>query len=225
MTRGRAFARGDPGTTVPTMARDAVLFDRREAQSGIPAALAAAGLRALPARLPAGDYVLSDRLVVERKAGADLAASIKDRRLFEQVERLREAYPAVVLLVEGEPVHIAERSWQGALGRVLIAGVAILRTNDPRDSAAWLARLHRLEGKGASEARGRPRVRRPTEDLRRVAEDVLGCLPGISTVGARRLLDHFGSLAAVFAADEAQLRAVAGIGPVRAAQLARLFRA
>jgi ERCC4-type nuclease len=60
--------------------------------------------------------------------------------------------------------------------------------------------------------------------VRQVAEDVLRCLPGISTVGAGRLLDHFGSLAEVFAADEAQLRAVTGIGPVRAAELARLFR-
>ena len=57
------------------------------------------------------------------------------------------------------------------------------------------------------------------------AYDVLGCLPGVSTVGARRLLAHFGSLAAVFAADEPALRAVTGIGPVRAAALARLFRA
>jgi ERCC4-type nuclease len=178
----------------------------------------------VPARLPAGDYVVSDRLVVERKTGADLAASIKDRRLFEQIERLREAYAAVVLLVEGEPVHIARRSWEGALGRALVSGVGVLRTADAAESAAWLVRLHRLEGKGPSEARGRPRTRRPPEDLRRVAEDVLGCLPGISTVGAGRLLDHFGSLAATFAADEAQLRAVTGIGPVRAAELARLFR-
>ena len=57
-----------------------------------------------------------------------------------------------------------------------------------------------------------------------MAEDVLGCLPGVSTVGGRRLLDHFGSLRAIFAAEEAQVRAVSGIGPVRAAALARLFR-
>jgi ERCC4-type nuclease len=56
-----------------------------------------------------------------------------------------------------------------------------------------------------------------------VAEDVLACLPGISTVGARRLLAHFGSLAAVFAAGETELQGVPGIGPVRAAALARLF--
>lgn len=202
-----------------------MLYDHREERSGIPAALAAAGVAVAPAQLPAGDYVLSDRLVVERKTGADLAASIKDRRLFEQAERLTEAYDAVVLVVEGEPVHISERSWKGALGRVLVSGVAVLLTEDPPDTAGWLARLHRLEAKGPSEARGRPRARRPTDDHARVAEDVLGCLPGISTIGARRLLDHFGSLGAVFAAGEAELREVPGIGPVRAAALAAVFAA
>ena len=105
-----------------------------------------------PAQLPAGDYVVSDRLVVERKTGADLAASIKDRRLFEQIDRLRDAYSSVVLLVEGRPIHIAERSWKGALGRVLVAGAAVMHTRDRNDSAAWLLQLHRLEGKGPSEA-------------------------------------------------------------------------
>lgn len=201
----------------------AVLFDHGEVKSGIPAALEAAGLDVSAARLPAGDYLVSDRLVVERKTGADLAASIKDRRLFEQLDRLREAYASVVLLVEGQPVHIAEPSWKGALARVLTTGVSVLQTSSRQDSAAWLVRLHRLEGKGPSEPRGRPRTRRPTDDLRQTAEDVLGCLPGVSTVTARRLLAHFGSLAYVFAADEAELRAVAGIGPVRAARLAQLF--
>jgi hypothetical protein len=39
--------------------------------------------------------------------------------LFEQIDRLTDAYPAVVLIVEGDPVQIAEASWKGALARVL----------------------------------------------------------------------------------------------------------
>ena len=202
-----------------------MLFDHREIRSGIPDRLSRQGIEMTPAQLPVGDYVVSDRLVVERKTGADLAASVKDRRVFEQIERLREAYPAVVLMVEGAPVHISEQSWKGALARVLTGGAAVLTTKNAKDSAAWLERLHRLEEKGPSEARGRPKPRRPTDDCGRTAEDVLSCLPGISTVGARRLLGHFGSLAEIFAADEAALREVAGIGPKRAAALARLFSA
>jgi ERCC4-type nuclease len=201
-----------------------VVFDHREVRSGIPDALAAAGIELWPEQLPAGDYVISDRLVVERKAGGDLAASIKDRRLFEQIERLKESFEAVVLVVEGEPVHISEASWQGALARALASGASLLRTGNPSETATWLVRFHRLEGKPPSEVRGRPMPRRPTSDLADVAEDVLRCLPGVSSVGARRLLEHFGSLRAVFAADERALRAVAGIGPVRGAALERLFR-
>jgi len=200
-----------------------VLFDHREVRSGIPDALAAAGIELKPEQLPAGDYLISDRLVVERKTGADLAASIKDRRLFEQIARLKESFEAVVLVVEGEPVHISEASWQGALARALASGASLVRTEGPDDTARWLARFDRLEGKPPSEVRGRPLPRRPTSDLADVAEDVLRCLPGVSSVGARRLLEHFGSLRAVFSAGEPELREVAGIGPVRGAALARLF--
>lgn len=200
-----------------------MLYDHGEERSGVPELLRDAGLELRPARLPAGDYVLSDRVVVERKTGADLAASIKDRRLFEQVERLVAAYEAVVLVVEGEPIHIARGSWEGALGRVLLSGVAVMRTEGPEETAEWLVRLHALAGRPPSAARGIPRVRRPTEDRLRTAQDVLMCLPGISSVGAQRLLAHFGSLAAVFAADADALREVRGIGPVRATTLAALF--
>ena len=195
-----------------------ILYDHRENRSGIPDELHARGLALRAENLPAGDYVLSDRLIVERKTGSDLAASIKDRRVFEQAERLRAAYPAVVLLVEGRPIHISSASWKGALGRVLTMGVGVLQTSDPLDSADWIARLARQEEAPPSGARGSGRVRRDPE-----ASDILGCLPGISTVNARRLLDHFGSLKAVTAASEAELRAVRGIGPVKAAELFRLF--
>jgi uncharacterized protein YjbJ (UPF0337 family) len=134
-----------------------LLYDHREERSGIPRMLRAAGLDARAAQLPVGDYVLSDRVVVERKSGADLAASIKDRRLFEQIERLAEAYEAVVLVVEGAPIHIAQSSWKGALARVLLSGAAVVATDDARDTADWLERLARLEGGGPAETPGRSR--------------------------------------------------------------------
>jgi ERCC4-type nuclease len=116
-------------------------------RSGVPAILAAAGVPISAAQLAAGEYVLSDRLIVERETGADLAASIKSRRVFEQVTRHVEGYPSVVLLVEGDPVHISESSWRRAVGRALGAGVAVMRTADPADTAAWIERLYRLEAK------------------------------------------------------------------------------
>ncbi len=202
-----------------------LLFDHGERRSGVPAELERLGIDARATRLPAGDYVVSDRLVVERKGATDLAASIKDRRLFEQLARLADAYASVVLIIEGDPVHIHEAAWKGALGRALTLGASVLRSRDARETAEWLARLYRLESKPASAPRGTPRVRRPTHDDVQTAEDVLRCLPGISTVGAGRLLAHFGSLEGVFSARQEALLEVRGIGPIRARALDQLFHA
>jgi DNA excision repair protein ERCC-4 len=202
-----------------------LIFDHGERRSGIPAELERLRIDAQGTRLPAGDYIVSDRLVVERKGPTDLAASVKDRRLFEQLTRLADAYASVVLVVEGDPVHMHQAAWKGALGRALTLGASVLRTSDARDTAEWIVRLYRPESKPASEPRGLPRVRRPTDDDLQTAEDVLRCLPGISTVGASRLLAHFGSLERVFAARHQELLEVRGIGPVRARTLDRLFHA
>src|SRR3954463_1801430 len=115
-----------------------LLFDHGERRSGVPAELERLSVDVRGARLPAGDYVLSDRLVVERKGPADLAASIKDRRLFEQLARLADAYPSVVLIVEGDPVHMQRAAWQGALGRALTLGAGVLRTADVHETGEWL---------------------------------------------------------------------------------------
>jgi ERCC4-type nuclease len=197
-----------------------VLYDHREERSTIPGLLALEGLQPRGEQLPVGDYVLSERLAVERKTGADLIASIKDRRLWEQLDRLKAAYPAVVLIIEGRPAHFPAEGWKGALASALaMGGVSVLATRDVDETVEWLARLARREQRGPSQARG---AKRKSKDPDRLAESVLASLPGVSGKGAQRLLEHFGSLADVFAAGERELRAVPGIGPKRARELAAL---
>ncbi|WP_420846316.1 ERCC4 domain-containing protein [Nocardioides ferulae] len=99
-----------------------MLVDHRERGSGIPDALAAAGLDVQMADLPVGDYVLGAQLAVERKGPGDLGASIRDGRLFDQATRLQSAFPQAVLLVEGEPRFIAEDAWRGAVCRLVEDG-------------------------------------------------------------------------------------------------------
>jgi ERCC4-type nuclease len=53
---------------------------------------------------------------------------------------------------------------------------------------------------------------------------MLAAVPGISTVIARRLLDEFGSVAAVASADAGRLATVEGMGPRRVTALRRAVR-
>jgi hypothetical protein len=89
-----------------------VLYDHREDASGLPALLDEAGVPLRAAQLPVGDYVISERVCVERKAGSDLAASIRDGRLFEQVERLLQTRPSPVLM--SRTARAGSRAWPSA---------------------------------------------------------------------------------------------------------------
>jgi ERCC4-type nuclease len=55
------------------------------------------------------------------------------------------------------------------------------------------------------------------------AEALLASVPGISTSSARALLERFGSVAGVVAADPADWLTVPGIGPGRARALEETF--
>lgn len=197
-----------------------VLYDHRELRSTIPGLLALAGVPLEKRQLLVGDYILSERLIVERKSANDLVASIKDRRLWEQAERLKRAYPLVVLIIEGADKRFPEESWKGAVASVLTMGVSVLQTANDLETAEWIARLARRETKGPARARG---SKRKSGDADRLTEDVLASLPGISGRGAKRLLEHYGCLSKVFTATETELRTVTGIGPKRAKGLALLF--
>jgi DNA excision repair protein ERCC-4 len=195
------------------------LVDHRERASTIPKALVAAGLDVQLTDLPVGDYVLGPGLAVERKGSNDLAASIRDGRIFDQAVRLQSTFAQAVLLVEGQPRGIAEDAWRGALCRLVEDGFSVLHSLDAKDSAAWIIRL----AKRARRAGPTPQAEGPRRAPRHPsaqAEAMLSVVPGISTTMARSLLLSFGSVAAVAAAAPEGLRRHPGIGRVRAVRLA-----
>jgi DNA excision repair protein ERCC-4 len=196
-----------------------VLVDHRERGSSIPQALVAAGLDVHLTDLPVGDYVLGHGLAVERKGPTDLGASIRDGRIFDQAVRLQAAFPQAVLLIEGEPRHIAEDAWRGAVCRLVEDGFTVLHSLDAEDSAAWMVRLAKRARRTAPSVRTEGPRRAPRHPSAQ-AEVMLSVVPGISSSMARSLLTAFGSVEAVAAAAPAGLRGHPGIGRVRAARLA-----
>src|SRR5215217_1794689 len=118
-----------------------VLVDYRERGRSIPDALIAAGLDVQLTDLPVGDYVLGPGLAVERKGSADLGATIRDGRIFDQAVRLQSTFPQAVLMIEGEPRGIAEDAWRGSVCRLVEDGFTVLHSLDTEDSAAWIIRL------------------------------------------------------------------------------------
>lgn len=103
-------------------------------------------------------------------------------------------------------------------------GIALLRSGYQRDSALWIHRLA-IRCQEVEPAAARPAyAQRPRpQSGEETAEAVLASVPGISTSSARAVLDRFGSVAAVVAADQTEWLTVAGIGPERARALNETF--
>jgi ERCC4-type nuclease len=209
-----ALTRRHRGAAVET---GPVLVDHRERASAIPRALTTAGLEVQLTDLPVGDYVLGPGLAVERKSPADLGASVRDGRIFDQAVRLQSTFPQAVLLIEGRP-KMADDAWRGAVCRLVEDGFAVLHSLDAADSAAWIVRLAKRARRADATVHGAGPRRSPRHPSAQ-AEAMLSVVPGISTAMARSLLAAHGNVAAIAAAAPLGLRRHPGIGRVRASRL------
>jgi Fanconi anemia group M protein len=188
-----------------------------------------AGLLVEVGRLDAGDYLVDNRVLVERKTIADLASSIADGRLFTQAHRMAGGRLIPVLIIEGAvPQHgiagMTREAVQGAIISLALSfGVPSLRSRDLRDTAnllRFVADQIRRRSANAVQRHGyRPRGARK----RRLF--ILQGLPGIGPARAERLLDTFGSVESVFQAGQRDLAEVAGIGRATAAKIRSLVAA
>ena len=203
-----------------------VVIDQRELDSSIAKDLSTHdGVVTRLETLAVGDYVLSDRVAVERKSAADFVDSMldADRSLFEQVGELSRAYARPVVIVEGENLYgqrdIDPNAIRGALSALAVDfGVSVLRTEGETDTTELLATIARRE----QETRDREvsvHGEKTTKTRAEQQEYVVSSIADIGPITARSLLEHFGSVEAVMTADEEALIGVDGVGSVTAERI------
>jgi ERCC4-type nuclease len=194
-----------------------IIADDRERNCGVIAVLQNSGCCDLKIqRMPVGDYLIDERVLVERKTLPDLLTSIKDGRLFQQALRLVEAKPWCVIVLEGTAKDLAgsgmrREAVQGALITLsLYLGIALLRSTGPDETARLLIYIAR-QGRTFS-GNGPQRHGRLPRGKRRLQIYILQGFPGVGPQRAARLLDRFGTLDRVLTAEIEELCTVKGIG-------------
>jgi ERCC4-related helicase len=192
-----------------------VIADHREANSGVVAELSRLGVDVELAALPHGDYILSERVAVERKTVNDFASSIIDGRLFDQASTLKEAFERPLMVIEGfsPPARdVRPEALMGALGSLLVDyGLPIVWTRDSSETALLLASIARRE---QAEKKRLPRIRceRKPPSVRELQEYIVAGLPYVDSTLAKRLLRKFKTVEGVFTASAGELKSVEGIG-------------
>jgi Fanconi anemia group M protein len=123
-----------------------IIVDSREASSAakIVKGLIERGVNVKTETLEKGDYILSDQCAVERKTVHDFVYTLTRRYLFEQLFRLKEAYPKSLILLEGYlPIiykfsHIQPVAVWGAMFSLAKNGIALVNTTSYKETIDFL---------------------------------------------------------------------------------------
>jgi ERCC4-related helicase len=204
-----------------------MIADARELGAPVTRELAKLGVLIKSETLEVGDFVLSDRVVVERKSVEDFASSIIDGRLFNQAANLRDSYAKPIIVVEGGALtgsgRVRPEAMMGAYASILIDyGIPVIWTHEPAETAHLLFAIARREQ--IQETRS-PRImsaKKPTT-VERQQEFIISSLPNIDSSRAKRLLSHFHTVENVFTASKEELMAVSGIGEKISEEIKRVL--
>ena len=196
-----------------------VVADYREKDSGLVQTLAEMGVIVKLSNLNVGDYIVGD-IIIERKTVLDFIKSIMDKRLFNQLEKLKDKN--ALLILEGEEDLMAEAGLNPNYIRSIILavtlqyGIPIIRTQNFIDTANYLYILAKNLGKPQL-----IRVDRKMTDLNKIKVEVLKQIPGIGETLAKRLLRKFKNIKNIVLASKLELSNI--IGESNAEKIKKVF--
>ena len=209
-----------------------VYVDEREKSSRVPSLLSSMGVTVIYKALDVGDYIVSERIGIERKSANDFVKSIVDGRLFDQARRLREVFEKPVMIIEGslskalKAFNVRRSAVQGAyLALGIDMGIVIVFTRSEEESAEIIKRLaiREQEKQGGIKAIS---VRKPR--LSTVEEwqlYILQCFPHIGPKTARRILEILGSIQRFCNASPSELARIEGLSEKKASEIVQILRA
>jgi len=198
-----------------------IIVDNRERNAELLGHLSDLGVEMSFAQLPVGDYVLSDRMCVERKTVRDFEASVMNARLFDQMERLSGGFPKPILVLEGDEAEFLLQP-NVVLGTIVSIfsdyNVQVIRSNCASETSLILAKLAEREQK---KDKREPRIagsKRAFTDSQWQAL-ILASMPGVGPKLAKSLLARFRTVGNVAAASEKELMEVDKVGKKKARRI------
>ncbi|WP_231185959.1 DEAD/DEAH box helicase [Haladaptatus sp. DYF46] len=207
-----------------------IVADQRELDANIARDLSAReGVDVRLETLAVGDYVLSDRVAVERKSVSDFLDTLvgSDRSMFEQVGDINRHYARPVVIIEGDGLYeernIHPNAIRGAISSLAVDfGASVLRTEDEKDTTDLLEVIATREQE-VSEREISVHGDKHAKTLSEQQEYVVASIADIGPVTARALLSEFGTVQAVMTASKDDLMETEGVGEITADRIREII--
>lgn len=189
------------------------MIDYREANSSFCAHLRSLGHTLSLERLPVGDIIIGDRIIIERKTTRDLLDSLVDGRLLSQCRRLYYSATRPLLIIEGVDLFdtraVHPNAVQGVLSWITLdLGLSVMMTRSTLETALFISMTAKREEKFLKNIESNQQ-KKPSHE---------------SSLIKKPKKIHHGNLSnrwrrAEFRQTEKMLTSIEGIGPKTAAKL------
>ncbi|MBE8540049.1 ERCC4 domain-containing protein [Geoglobus acetivorans] len=210
--------------------RVTIFADSREMRSSVVKKLRDRGVKIEIKSLEVADYVLSERVAVERKTAEDFVNSlIGKERLFSQLINLKKSYQRPLLIIEGENLYgrrmVSPAAIRGAIASITVDfGIPVIFTRNEDETAEFLTAIAKRE----QEIKKREislHADKTKRSLREELEYVVSAIPDVGPVIAKNLLSHFRTLKNLANADVEELKKVPKVGDKTAEKIWSFFNA
>jgi len=203
--------------------------------------------------LEAGDYVVSDRCAISLKATPfDFCTSLSKGstakpHIFDEIERLKEAYERPVLIINGvmsfdfrqgksfayrkvtkegkefyarKDLHRHPASILGAIATIARQGVSVIRTSNENEAAQLIYRIAWQEQIGEKRPLRIQKAKKAGLTLAQRQKMIVESLAeGVGPALAEKLLEEFKTIRNIVNASEEDLKKVEGIGEEKAKRI------
>jgi len=204
-----------------------VVCDNRETASPIVRKLSLMGVNLELEQLDVADYIISNRVGIERKSGQDFNDSIKDGRLFKELIDLNNNFELAILILEGDPfenTNINENALYGAISSIILnLGITVYRTKNVEETVNFIYHIAKKEQTN-EKAPTKLRFEKAPLDISYLLEYVIAGIPGVNSSRAKNLLSKMETLQTIFNADIGDLMKIDNIGKKIAQEIYKISR-
>lgn len=202
-----------------------VLVDSREFRSPVVRILYDKGVKLINKQLAVGDYVVSDRVVIERKTTVDFENSIMNARIFKQAEELTDNFERPVIIIEG-PVHngrIHPNAVRGAIASLTTDfGIPVINVEDSDETAFLIIAYARREQSELKRSIVYNAKRKGLTD-KQTMESIIASFPNFGAQIAKNLLIKFKNIKSIINAGQEELIKVDKVGKLKAKRFTELI--
>jgi Fanconi anemia group M protein len=182
--------------------------------------------------LEVGDYVLSNKLAVERKSMSDFIDTLTGsdgRSLFEQSKNLVQSYDNAIIIMEGNLDELYSRDVHdnaiiGSMASIVSDfGISFMFSRNEMETSKILSQIAEKEQVEKDRSIS-IHNKKDTATLSQQQKYIVSSIEDVGAVTAENLLEEFGSVIDIFNAEVEDLQNVENIGKKTAENIYRILR-